>query len=384
MKSENRRVIVWAASALLLFALACSISPAVTEIPTAIPQAGGASPSPTATLPPPTSIPGATDIPSSTDTPVPDVSGGDCSYNAAFVEDITVPDNTTFSPGASFVKVWRVENTGTCPWKAGSKLVFVSGDPLGGPAHVPVGPVAPGDTADVSVSLVAPSAPGTYKGNWQMENDEGVRFGSAMYVKIVVLGPATSVPTIAPTAATPCVATDPVLEPVLDLAQSQGHVMGCAKAPAFNVAKDGSTGAFQEFWANVDNPNPHMHYRSLMIWRADTKKIYVIDGENTDASKGTLLAYTDTWEEGQPAVHPDCAGMTVPSGYQLPVRGFGKVWCTEDLVDEVGWPSQPEVQVNLLVQPMEVGWLIKVSNPLGTSYLVALGNGWAVTQFTTP
>jgi hypothetical protein len=160
--------------------------------------------------------------------------------------------------------------------------------------------------------------------------------------------------------------------------------MGCPTGSAFNIQKDGGTGAFQEFWANWDDPNPHTHYRSLMIWRADTREIYVIDGQNTDASRGTLLAYTDTWEEGQPSIHPDCAAMTPPSGYQMPVRGFGKIWCTQGLEDEVGWPAQAEAQVNLYAQPMQVGWLMKVSNPGGTSYLVALGNNWAVTQFTTP
>jgi hypothetical protein len=266
-----------------------------------------------------------------------------------------------------------VRNSGTCDWEAGTKLVFISGDPLGGPAEAPVGAVAAGSNTDVSVSLVAPSSPGTHKGNWQMQDPEGTHFGSVIYVQIVVPAPATDTPEPTDTPPPgPCVPPDPVLKPILDHAEGLGYDMGCPTAPAFLVEKGGHTGAFQEFWANVTNPNPHTHYRSLMIWRADNRDIYVIDGVDTNASGGLLMAYTDTWEEGQPEIHPDCAGMTPPAGYQLPVRGFGKVWCYNDLEDEVGWPSQSEVQVDVLVQPMQTGLLLKVSGPMSTDYLLAL------------
>jgi hypothetical protein len=70
-------------------------------------------------------------------------------------------------------------------------------------------------------------------------------------------------------------------------------------------------------------------------------------------------------------VHPDCVTMTVPSGYQLPVRGFGKIWCEEELWNPVGWPAETEVAVNLLVQPMQSGVLMRV--PLSSmTYLIAL------------
>jgi hypothetical protein len=413
MRDKTQSAIATAVLVLLLTALACTCTaPRPTIVPpTAAPQAGASA---VPTLP---SAP--TDAVALTNTPVPDVPGpGDCSFNAKFVTDVTIPDGTVLSPDATFIKVWRMRNTGTCTWEAGTKLVFSSGDQMGGPSDVPVAaPVAPGAEVDISVNLKAPGTSGTYQGKWRLQNHTGTFFGSDIWVKIVVPGPATSTPTSTPlpgpmctppscpagqiaicpglctggcgmVCVTPtssgCVAVDPTLQPALAQAEAEGHDMGCPTGPAFNIQKDGGTGAFQEFWANWDNPNPHTHYRSLMIWRADTREIYVIDGQNTDASRGALLAYTDTWEEGQPSIHPDCAAMTPPSGYQLPVRGFGKVWCTQGLEDEVGWPSQAEVQVNLRAQPMQVGWLMKVSNPGGTSYLVALGNNWAVTQFTTP
>jgi len=394
MKGKKTYAIL-AAAALLLAALACN--PPGRAIPTLVPtsgqQIGGTDPTATPTPTPPspltTSTPDTTSPPAATDTPVPDISGeGECTLNAAWVADVTVPDNTVFSPGAAFIKTWRVRNSGTCDWETGTKLVHVSGDPLGGPAEVTIGAVAAGSNTDVSVNMSAPTAPGTYKSNWQPQAPDGTRFGSVIYAQIVVPAPATDTPeptdTPTPTETQSpgtCVAPNATLKPILDQAEGMGYDMGCPTAPASTIQ-----GAFQEFWTNIDEINPHLHYRSLMIWRSDNKEIYVIDGKNTDASEGMLYAYTDSWEEGQPHIHPDCAGMTVPSGYQLPVRGFGKVWCVNDLVDEVGWPSWNEEQATLLVQPMQTGLLLKVSNTTFTSYLVALDYQavYAVTLMTSP
>jgi hypothetical protein len=387
MEYKNRRAIVGAVSALLLFVLACGVGRPPTQIPTAVPKEGGVGPTET---PPPTAAPVVpTEAPSPANTTAPDESGGDCTYDADFVQDVTVPDNTEFSPGASFVKVWRMENTGTCLWQAGTKLAFISGDPIGGPPEVAVGPVALGATTDISASFVAPGTPGTYQANYQMQNHEGVHFGTAIHVQIVVPAPATSTPkpTAQPTAqpTSECVAIDSRLQSIANHADIKGYDMGCATGAAFFVETNGDRGALQEYWANVDDPNPHTHLRSLMIWRSDNREIYVIIGKNTDASEGTLLAYTDFWEESQPAVHPNCAGMTVPSGYELPVRGFGKIWCENNLVDQIGWPADSEEAADILVQPTQRGLLMKVASPV-RAYLIAMHYQavYAVTQFTSP
>jgi hypothetical protein len=91
-----------------------------------------------------------------------------------------------------------MRNTGTCPWKAGTRLVYVSGDAMDGPAAVPVGPVAPNAGSKISVDLKAPSAPGTYRANWQLESPEGTRFGSEIYVEIVVPAAQAPAPTATP------------------------------------------------------------------------------------------------------------------------------------------------------------------------------------------
>jgi peptidoglycan hydrolase-like protein with peptidoglycan-binding domain len=59
------------------------------------------------------------------------------------------------------------------------------------------GTVAPGQTVDVSVNLVAPSTPGTYLGYWIIRDSGGVLFGietGRFWVKIVAVTPAVFLP----------------------------------------------------------------------------------------------------------------------------------------------------------------------------------------------
>ncbi len=57
--------------------------------------------------------------------------------------------------------------------------------------------VNPGETFDFQVNLVAPVAPGTYQGFWNMRNAANDKFGETVWVGITVPGAAT--PTPAPT-----------------------------------------------------------------------------------------------------------------------------------------------------------------------------------------
>jgi hypothetical protein len=115
---------------------------------------------------------------------------------AAFVKDVTVSDGSVIPPGNAFAKTWRLQNTGTCTWTPSYALVFVSGDGMNAPASVGLtGNINPGDTVDLTVSLVAPSQKGHYRGNWKLRNASGVLFGigaqadTAFWVDINVIGP---------------------------------------------------------------------------------------------------------------------------------------------------------------------------------------------------
>lgn len=101
-----------------------------------------------------------------------------CTNQVAFVNDVTIPDNTRLNPGQTFRKTWRLRNAGTCPWTPDYALAFASGHNLGGAIPMPLGvSVAPGATLDVFVDLRAPQATGTYRANWMLRSPAGVLFG---------------------------------------------------------------------------------------------------------------------------------------------------------------------------------------------------------------
>ncbi|NWG32818.1 MAG: hypothetical protein HXY42_00115, partial [Chloroflexi bacterium] len=96
-----------------------------------------------------------------------------------FIGDLTVPDGSVFTPGSSFTKVWRLKNVGTCTWKTTYRIVFVSGNILGGRNLIPLPrEVAPGETIDLAMNLTAPLFEGKYRSNWQIRNDKGELFGT--------------------------------------------------------------------------------------------------------------------------------------------------------------------------------------------------------------
>jgi hypothetical protein len=117
-----------------------------------------------------------------------------CTNKALFVADVTVPDDTPFTPGEVFTKTWRLQNLGSCTWDADYGLFFAGGEHMAAPDSLPLTvTVPPGEVADISVSLTAPEMPGGYRGEWQLVEPEGSLFGIGpgsdrpFWVQIVVL-----------------------------------------------------------------------------------------------------------------------------------------------------------------------------------------------------
>ena len=131
----------------------------------------------------------ATSVPTSVPVVVSSCNG------AAYVSDVTIPDKTVEAPGATFVKTWALQNTGTCTWDTSYKLVFAGGDQMGGAATKLTSSVAPSQQVQISVSLAAPTTAGTYTGYWRLADGTGTGFGGSVTVVIVVSGTITSTPT---------------------------------------------------------------------------------------------------------------------------------------------------------------------------------------------
>ena len=173
------------------------------------PTSGGATTptSPVVILPTDTSLPPTnTPLPTSTSIPPTATATSIPCDRGSFVKDITIPDDTEIAAGDTFIKTWRLKNTGSCTWTSGYTIYFYSGDHMSGPdsAQLTNGSVPPGSTVDISVTLIAPSTPGTYKSNWRLRNTGGTSFGigeaanQSFWVQIKSVSPT---PTPSPTPA---------------------------------------------------------------------------------------------------------------------------------------------------------------------------------------
>ncbi|HXD31420.1 MAG TPA: DUF6531 domain-containing protein [Pyrinomonadaceae bacterium] len=120
-------------------------------------------------------------------------SGTDLMYYTASTIDVTIPDNTQFTPGQSQNKVWRIQNSGTNSW-SNYHLVYVPGIVNGNTSSnlsslsSLIINASPGQWINTpNLPIIAPSTAGTYYSYWQMQNGSGQVFGSRIYVKIRVV-----------------------------------------------------------------------------------------------------------------------------------------------------------------------------------------------------
>jgi hypothetical protein len=130
-------------------------------------------------------IPTGTPTPSETPTPSGGPKETPCD-NLEFINDSSIPDGTTMTADQQFVKTWKVKNTGACIWTTGYTIALAYGESLNGQTTALTSEVLPNTDTEVSVTLTAPSKPGTYIGYWRLKNNNGYFFGTQLTVNIVV------------------------------------------------------------------------------------------------------------------------------------------------------------------------------------------------------
>ncbi|MDI9548166.1 MAG: hypothetical protein QM346_11280 [Chloroflexota bacterium] len=101
-----------------------------------------------------------------------------------------------------------------------------------------------------------------------------------------------------------------------------------------------------------------------LIWRGDNLSILALFDD------GSWKAFPDTWEEGEPEFDLD---ISAPDGLQQPMRGFGKVWRTEEEVQaRLGWALDKEQGYSAFVHSFERGFLM--GSPVGARVFVEVGD----------
>jgi len=112
-----------------------------------------------------------------------------CTNAMQFAGDVTIPDGSKINSGASFTKIWRIINLGSCTWNKDYRLVPYHMDNLDRTNYQISGTVPPGSVYDFPVIMTAPSEAGEYQSSWQLQTPEGKNFGQTIWVKINVTKP---------------------------------------------------------------------------------------------------------------------------------------------------------------------------------------------------
>jgi hypothetical protein len=119
---------------------------------------------------------------------IPAEGGG--TLSAAYVTgSILVKGGGVITPGCSFVKTWRLKNSGSVGWPVGTRLVHVGEDtPIKGPAEgVTIkGSVSPGEEVVICATFTAPPFAGRYRSFWRLVTPSGDRFGHRVWLDIHV------------------------------------------------------------------------------------------------------------------------------------------------------------------------------------------------------
>lgn len=115
---------------------------------------------------------------------------------ARFVNHVTLQEGEKIPAGERCIKTWRVRNDSPRSWPDGPiELVYVSGkaaDRLSPEETYPVeAKLAPGEETEISVEIVAPSAPGLYQGFWRLRGPKGCKFGQRLACSVLVKGDET-------------------------------------------------------------------------------------------------------------------------------------------------------------------------------------------------
>jgi hypothetical protein len=93
--------------------------------------------------------------------------------------------------------------------------------------------------------------------------------------------------------------------------------------------------------------------KGRMLWFRESRRVWVLVGDNVDPDRGEWLCYEDTYLDSEIEFDPEfnpAEGTTTLSTFpdavvQQPIRGFGKLWReNDDLRDRVDWALASEVE----------------------------------------
>jgi len=210
----------------------------------------------------------------------------DCTNSAAFVTDVTIPDNSNVTGGSTFTKTWRVSNTGTCVWGLGYTLTHYSDERMGAPDSVSLSITPGGQTADISVDLVASNSIGTHRGNFVIKNPAGLIMKVDDDSRLWVIINVTSTVTATATATvTPGIANGSVTSTIIaaNTAASDSAFANVTCSFSTDVAK---------LTATINAVNAYRQQNGLPAYTANTQLARAAQAHANDMACNSLFGHT--------------------------------------------------------------------------------------------
>ncbi len=250
----------------------------------------------------------------------------DCKNSFEFVEDLTIPDDTAFPPGEAFTKQWLLRNNGTCTWSTEYSVLFVGGDQMSAEESQPLDEaVAPGETLEVAIDMVAPLEEGTYRGNWQIADPAGEPFGidgiieDAFWLQIVVAEDAAPLATPLPNSASlggvvwddACLNSDPG-QGCLEFPEGSGIFIGDGTFSASEAPLEGILIALADGACATDGTFPaDSALRETTLTAADGRFSF------TNLDEGAYCLFMD-------ALNEEMLDLLIPGNWTWPGTGVGQ------------------------------------------------------------
>lgn len=214
-----------------------------------------------------TPSPTFTPTPTTSPTGTPDETVTAAAVLAQCVDGVTLVDDFTYNnpqfdgarEGVRFPMSWVLQNSGSCPWPAGSQWSYQGGNSLGVKASLPItATIQPGETITLTTQLVAPNSGGgrSVFSTWQLYRPDGSSVGQPIQFDVFIILAATPTSPPAPTT-TP---TRPVSQAPLEFnyfVQSCWYVGGSDWACTVQITPYGGSGSYTVF---VNDSNPPRQY----------------------------------------------------------------------------------------------------------------------------
>lgn len=94
----------------------------------------------------------------------------ECVDGVELVTENGLPEDATVAPGEEVTATWEIRNSGDCTWTDAYSWVFTGGEPVTVLSTGSIATVGPGESTEVTVVFVAPTEPGQYAAQWQLQS----------------------------------------------------------------------------------------------------------------------------------------------------------------------------------------------------------------------